>query len=118
MAFIIPEDAFDGSAYQGTMAAKHSANRQFDLEFDGFSGSQTLRIRNLQTGGMDVVTDRVNAATYFLTPGNAFITSGTGSPNSVVTAPVGSMFLRTDGGAGTTLYIKEAGAGNTGWQAK
>jgi len=43
---------------------------------------------------------------------------GTGSPETVVTATVGSMFLRTDGGASTTLYIKESGTGNTGWIAK
>jgi hypothetical protein len=43
---------------------------------------------------------------------------GTGSPESVVTATVGSMFLRTDGGTTTTLYIKESGSGNTGWVAK
>lgn len=45
-------------------------------------------------------------------------THGTGSPEGVVTASQGSMFTRTDGGAGTTLYIKESGAGNTGWVAK
>lgn len=45
-------------------------------------------------------------------------TSGTGSPNSVVTAPVGSTYYRTDGGAGTTLYVKESGTGNTGWVGK
>ena len=44
--------------------------------------------------------------------------SGTGSPEGVVTAPVGSLYTRTDGGAGTTLYVKESGAGNTGWIAK
>lgn len=43
---------------------------------------------------------------------------GTGTPEAVVTAVVGSMFLRTDGGAGTTLYIKESGTGNTGWAPK
>ena len=43
---------------------------------------------------------------------------GTGTPESVVTATVGSVFLRTDGGASTTLYIKESGSGNTGWIAK
>ena len=48
----------------------------------------------------------------------ATITSGTGTPESVGTAPIGSMFLRTDGGAATTLYIKETGAGNTGWVGK
>lgn len=44
--------------------------------------------------------------------------SGSGSPESSVTAPVGSLYLRTDGGAGTTLYVKESGTGNTGWVGK
>ena len=44
--------------------------------------------------------------------------TGTGSPQSVVTAPVGSLFSRVDGGASTTLYVKESGTGNTGWVAK
>lgn len=46
------------------------------------------------------------------------LTWGSGSPESVVTAPVGSMFLRSDGGSATTLYIKESGSGNTGWVGK
>jgi hypothetical protein len=45
-------------------------------------------------------------------------TSGSGSPENVLSAVVGSMYTRTDGGAGTTLYIKETGTGNTGWVAK
>ena len=45
-------------------------------------------------------------------------TSGTGSPEGVVTADVGAMYTRTDGGTGTTLYVKESGTGNTGWAAK
>ena len=46
------------------------------------------------------------------------IRSGTGTPEGKVTAPVGSLFLRTDGGATTTLYVKTSGTGNTGWTAK
>ena len=46
------------------------------------------------------------------------ITSGTGSPEGVVTAPIGSLFLNLSGGASTTLYVKTSGAGNTGWTAK
>ncbi len=49
---------------------------------------------------------------------SAVWSSGTGTPEAVVTAPVGSMFTRTDGGTGTTLYVKETGTGNTGWVAK
>jgi Right handed beta helix region len=45
-------------------------------------------------------------------------TTGTGTPQGVVTAPVGSLFLRTDGGAGSVMYVKESGTGNTGWVAK
>jgi hypothetical protein len=47
-----------------------------------------------------------------------FIASGSGSPNAVVAAPVGSIFLRRDGGPSTTLYVKESGTGTTGWNAK
>jgi hypothetical protein len=43
---------------------------------------------------------------------------GEGTPEGVVTAPVGVAFLRADGGAGTTFYVKESGTGNTGWVAK
>lgn len=41
-----------------------------------------------------------------------------GSPEGLIVAPVGSIFLRTNGGANTTLYVKESGTGNTGWVAK
>lgn len=43
---------------------------------------------------------------------------GNGSPEGAISARVGQLFIRTDGGASTTLYIKESGTGNTGWAAK
>lgn len=47
------------------------------------------------------------------------IVTGMGSPEGAVSAPIGSTFHRADGGAGTSFYVKEAGAsGNTGWAAK
>lgn len=46
------------------------------------------------------------------------VLTGSGSPESAVAAPVGSLFLRNNGGANTTLYVKESGGGNTGWVAK
>ncbi|TMV48301.1 hypothetical protein FE783_17410 [Paenibacillus mesophilus] len=49
---------------------------------------------------------------------NKGIFHGSGSPEGVVTAPVGSLFLRADGSPGSTLYVKESGVGNTGWAAK
>lgn len=44
--------------------------------------------------------------------------TGSGTPEGAVKAPVGHMYLRDDGGASTTLYVKESGTGNTGWSAK
>ena len=44
--------------------------------------------------------------------------AGSGSPEGAVTASVGSTYRRTDGGAGTSFYVKESGTGNTGWVAK
>lgn len=41
--------------------------------------------------------------------------TGTGDPNTVVTARIGSMYLRSDGGQATVVYYKESGTGNTGW---
>jgi hypothetical protein len=43
---------------------------------------------------------------------------GVSSPEGSVTAGVGSIFQRTNGGASTSFYVKESGTGNTGWVAK
>lgn len=56
---------------------------------------------------------------------NTLATSGvrvehasTGTPEGSVVSSVGGLWRRTDGGAGTTLYVKESGASNTGWVGK
>jgi hypothetical protein len=43
--------------------------------------------------------------------------TGTGSPEGVFAAGISSLYFRSDGGASTSIYIKESGAGNTGWVA-
>jgi hypothetical protein len=43
---------------------------------------------------------------------------GAGTPEGAVTAGIGSTWRRTDGGAGTSFYVKESGTGNTGWVGK
>ena len=43
---------------------------------------------------------------------------GTGSPAGVIVADRGTIYMRTDGGASTTMYIKESGDGlSSGWRA-
>jgi hypothetical protein len=56
---------------------------------------------------VDSVLDKTDTAV------GVFFTSGT--PEGSLTAGIGSLASRRDGGAGTTLYIKESGTGNTGW---
>lgn len=46
------------------------------------------------------------------------IISGSGDPNTVVSAPMGSIYLNIAGGANTSIWIKESGSGNTGWISK
>ena len=63
---------------------------------------------------INTFTDTINVGTA-----NIPWTTGVGTPLGNVVAPIGSMYTRTDGGAGTTLYVKEADPGlNTGWVAK
>jgi hypothetical protein len=58
-----------------------------------------------RSGGSDVYTQRVMTN----------VIEGTGTPEGAVTARVGTYFARRDGAAGTALYVKESGTGNTGW---
>ena len=45
------------------------------------------------------------------------VCQGSGTPEGAVTAPVGSIFMRSDGGVSSSLYVKQSGTGNTGWAA-
>ena len=46
------------------------------------------------------------------------ITTGTGDPNGTVVAAPGSIYLRSDGGAATTLYVKHTTSDSANWAAK
>jgi len=89
---------------------------QYDSDLDVFELN-----RDLLATGFAVGADRVDAQTFRVLDDLAIAatwTSANGSPEGVVTAPVGSLYSRRDGGTGTTLYVKESGSGNTGWTAK
>lgn len=71
-------------------------------------------------GSAWVAYSRTNAYTAAgILIGTVKILAGTGSPQGAVAAAVGSLFLRTDGGTSTTLYVKETGTTtSSGWVAK
>jgi hypothetical protein len=56
-------------------------------------------------------------SSLYFTP-QVSMTTGTGSPEAVVTASPGALYLNLSGGTSTTLYVKTSGTGNTGWVAK
>jgi len=60
----------------------------------------------------------MNSGATFDVGGGPTLRAGAGTPEGAITASPGSLYLRTDGAAGTSLYVKETGVGNTGWVAK
>jgi hypothetical protein len=47
--------------------------------------------------------------------GDCTIFEGAGSPEGIVAATVGSLFLHIDAGVNTALYLKQSGTADIGW---
>jgi hypothetical protein len=87
----------------------HSVNVAFAFQMSGTS-SMGNNISVFGNAGIKNYLDFKN---------EVLLITGSGTPQAVVTASVGAQFLRNDGGASTTLYIKESGTNtNTGWVGK
>lgn len=93
-----------------------------EILFDWFRRSCRLRINGSNWLGFPISEDVLGfgkpivfSVAGSFAPGIYF---GSGSPEGVQTARVGSTFHRDDGGAGTSFYVKESGTGNTGWVGK
>lgn len=84
-----------------------------------FGGNaQTGFTTHLATSGSVTFARSINPAGFAMNTANLIWLTGSGTPEGAVTADVGSLYTRSNGGANTTLYIKESGTGNTGWVAK
>jgi len=71
------------------------------------------------TGALSATGSVITNNSFVLGSGfSAIWAFGAGTPNGVVSAPIGSIYSNTTGGAGTSFYVKESGTGNTGWVAK
>jgi hypothetical protein len=91
-----------------------SATNGRRVSFKVTAGGEAQTLAGIRVGGPLVVSLGPNP------PGQlnkgALISSGNGDPNGSVTGSVSDLWCRLDGGPGTTLYTKEAGAAtNTGW---
>lgn len=103
----------DGTAIFGV----DTTNRFIQLGGDAFGVSTSTGKVYLYNGGDIVWSTGSTASGGPSTPGPS-IGCCTGTPEGAVAATVGSIRIRADGGANTTFYVKESGAGNTGWVAK
>lgn len=84
-------------------------------------GFQKLSVDNLQTPNGVAALNRMLQLLFDLLPVDqekVKFVKGYGTPENNIAAGVGSVYLREDGGASATLYIKESGTGDTGWVAK
>ena len=115
-----------GSGTEYNLNVKTSGSSTFGVLGNGAvllgnnSGAPFIATNDHHATSKKYVDDAISnstPATVTLSGGPTW-TSGTGSPEGAVTAPVGSLYSRTDGGANTSLYVKESGSGNTGWVAK
>lgn len=110
---------------------------EFDLDVNGsfnVTGNSLLNgiTATSITASGTIVADSVEAQTTIQTPeidvsGTAYanqiqvqgeiITTGNGDPDGAIPAPVGSLYMRKDGGDNTSLYSKmSGGTTSTGWK--
>ena len=87
---------------------------------DATDGGTTGKLIQIRNNGNAIVSiyDSGKTRPIIQLKAGPIISCGTGTPEGAITASVGSLWMRTDGGAGTSLYVKESGAGNTGWVGK
>ena len=109
---IAPDIRPDNTDFAGTLTLS-GANLQlaFTAMFPSTNGDKPLGQSNLRFS-------EVYSVKFVFGDGTRTVSSGSGSPEGVVTAPIGSLYTNTAGGASTTLYVKTSGTGNTGWTAK
>lgn len=100
--FVADKISITGNAFHNTTNPLGSA----------VSNGAALGSSIVMTGNAGTATEYLNYASFIRR------VWGTGTPEGSTVASVGSTYFRTDGGASTTLYVKESGTGNTGWVAK
>jgi hypothetical protein len=122
----------DGLSFTGSGAVAYCSFRNLDLrnmpgDLVVPSNVQTSCFGPIQIGSGKIVFN--GSANWAVTEGNismgglgfngaVVVLSGFGDPNGSVPASIGSLYMRINGGPGTTLYVKESGPGVTGWVPK
>jgi len=125
LAVSVPNATNGDVVWQMDGSARWTFRKSADSEAGSNSGSNLALVRRSDAGsqlslpiivwrntGKVTFGDVGTSAGIELGSSGPTITTGTGAPSH--SAPNGSVYLRTDGGAGSTLYVRETGA----WVAK
>ncbi len=113
-----------GSSATTLLSTNITLNASTALTLNSNGSVLTLKGNNatapiaFQDGFANTVARITNNGGYLFGTSDRGIYNGAGSPEGAITATAGALYLRTNGGTGTTLYVKETGTGNTGWVAK
>lgn len=104
--------ATPGIQYAADYSSSYTSRSLPDKNYvDTRLGGRALFNTTTPANGQFYTWDQANSRFQISGPA---IFSGAGTPEGVITAPVGSLYTRTDGGVNTTLYVKQSGAGNAG----
>jgi hypothetical protein len=136
---VIGRNVFAGKSSTGAVV-EYGASRSQIIDATNGSEDGSFQVFSMIAGTLTRIADFRNGVLIGLPTGNGLgagtinlagasglfvglnggpgVYSGAGTPEGVVTAAIGSTYHRTDGGAGTSFYVKQSGTGNTGWAGK
>lgn len=125
--YVMDNAYYDGTDFKRIIAGEAATHRMFEgqhylrVAADGSAGASITWINALVIDTAGAVTTHNNLTVggdVELGASGPQVIAGSGTPEGSSIAPVGSTYHRTDGGSGTSFYVKESGTGNTGWVAK
>jgi hypothetical protein len=123
-------NGLDGAASGASKSSLRAGNlKSLELTGNTWGDTQAVQTQGILYSVAATVTTLIGSGNKFIgatllrsaSPTNdreELVFVGVDTPEGAVTAPVGSMFIRTNGGANTSRYFKETGTGNTGWAGK
>jgi hypothetical protein len=102
--------------------AKWDINGVENIDFFSYTlGAVPTRIDgttgNLRQFRGDITIEQSGKGLRYISTTGPFDSAGSGTPEGSLAAPVGSTYRRSDGGTGTSFYVKQSGSGNTGWSS-
>jgi hypothetical protein len=113
---------FTAAGTSGQVLSSNGTSAPSWLNQSALSVGTSTNATNVTGGIVSATTITASStivASSFRNGGNSgpTISTGSGSPDGVVTAPIGSLYTNTAGGYGNTLWVKDYGTGNTEWTA-